>query len=172
MSHLPVNHPLRPLYRLLAGLCGIYVLAFGVIALARTADQDLFARDGLPWVLGIQGNQAFALLSIVVGAVLLVSAVIGRNVDRYVNLAGAVIFLAAGMVMMTLLRTDLNFFGFTMATCVVSFVIGLLLGLSGLYGRVGSREQARREEAFRHGAAPDPEHHALGAENVPRSQPA
>ncbi|GAA1747411.1 DUF4383 domain-containing protein [Luedemannella helvata] len=172
MSHLPVNHPLRPLYRLLAALCGLYVLLFGIIAFTQTAGLDTFAQDGLPWVLGLKANRAFALLSIVAGIVLVGAAVIGRNVAHYVHLAGAVVFLVAGMAMMTLLRTDLNFLGFTMSTCIMSFVIGLLLGLAGLYGQVGTREQRDREEAFRHGAGPDPESHVLGAENVPRSQEA
>ena len=172
MAHLPVNHPLRPLYRLLAGLCGLYVLGFGIVTLTRTAGQDLFEQDGQPQVLGIHGNRAFALLSILVGAVILVGVLIGRNVDRYINTTAAVVFIVAGIVMMTLLRTNANLLGFSMATCVMSFIIGLLLGLAGLYGNVGSHEQARREEAFRHGAGPDPESHPLGAENVPRSQPA
>ncbi|GAA1815898.1 hypothetical protein GCM10009682_40940 [Luedemannella flava] len=169
MSHLPVNHPMRPLYRLLAALCGLYVLTFGALALARTADLALFAQDDLPWVLGLKANRAFALLSIVAGIVIVIGALVGRNVDRYVNLTGSVAFIGAGIVMMTLLRTDLNVLGFTMATCVMSFIIGLLLGLAGLYGQVGTREQERREEAFRHGEGSDPETHPLGAENVPRS---
>jgi hypothetical protein len=169
MSHLPVNHPMRPLYRLLAALCGLYVLLFGAIAVTQTAGMDLFARHGLPWVLGLKANRAFALLSIVAGIIIVGGALIGRNLDRYVNLTGAVVFIVAGMAMMTLLRTELNVLGFTMATCIMSFIIGLLLGLAGLYGRVGSREQDHREEAFRHGVGSDPESHALGADNVPRS---
>ena len=31
MAHNPVNHPLRPLYRVLGGLSGLYVLLFGVL---------------------------------------------------------------------------------------------------------------------------------------------
>ena len=42
------------------------------------------------------------------------------------------------MAMMTLLQTDLNLLGFTMATCIVSFVIGLVLLTAGLYGKTGS----------------------------------
>jgi hypothetical protein len=66
--------------------------------------------------------------------------------------------MVSGMAMMTLLQTDLNVLGFTMSTCVVSFVIGIVLGLAGLYGRVGTAEEDAREERFRHGGA-DPEEH-------------
>lgn len=169
MAHLPINHHLRTLYRVLAALCGLYILIFGIGAITRTNDLTFFAQDGLPSVLGLRANSAFAILSILAGLVLIAGAVIGRNVDRWINLVGAFVFLVAGMAMMILMQTELNFLGFTMATCIVSFIIGMLLLTSGLYGQVGSRGQELREELFRHGAAPDPEEHAFGAENVPRS---
>jgi hypothetical protein len=161
MAHFPVNHQLRPLYRTLAGLCGVYVLAFGITALSRHGHVGIFAQRGVPAALGLHGNPAFAVLSIVVGAVLFAGAVIGRNVDRWINLAGGLVFLVAGMVMLTLLRTSLNLLGFTVATCVVSLVIGMVLLTAGLYGQVGSIEKERDEEGFRHGTATDPQHHLL-----------
>ena len=164
MSHLPINHHLQPLYRTLAGAAVIYVLAFGVIGLLRTQSLDFFAQDGLPTVLGLRANRAFAVLSVIVGIVLVVGAVIGRTIDMLINLTGSVVFLAAGMAMMTFLETDLNVLGFTVTTCVVSFVIGLVLGLAGLYGRVGSAEADALEERFRHGGGADPEDHAWNFE--------
>jgi hypothetical protein len=62
------------------------------------------------------------------------------------------------MVMLTLLHTDMNFFGFEVSTCVVSFIIGMTLGTAGLYGKVGSHEKEVYEEGFRHGT-PDPADH-------------
>ena len=41
--------------------------------------------------------------------------------------------------------------GFTMSTCIVSFIIGLVLFTAGLYGKIGTAEDIRQEEAFRHG---------------------
>jgi hypothetical protein len=150
MSHLPVNHHLRPLYRVLAGACGLYILLFGIVGSSRTASYGIFTQDGLPTVLGLRANFAFALLSIVAGAVIVLGAVLGGNLDRWVNLVAGVVFLVAGMAMMTLLRSPLDFLGFTMATCVVSFLIGLLLLTAGLYGRVGPHHVHEREERFRH----------------------
>jgi len=169
VAHLPINHRFRPLYRTLAFACGCYVLAFGIIALTRTAGLGLFARDGLPWVLGLRANGAFAALSIVAGLAIVIATLVGRNVDRWVNLVTGAVFLVAGMVMLTVLRTELNVLGFTVTTCVVSFIIGLALSLAGLYGQVGPHEAQRREELFRHGLGGDPEEHLLGAENVPRT---
>jgi hypothetical protein len=135
-----MNHHLRPLYRVLAALCGLYVLAFGIGAVARAADTGFFARDGLHTVLGLRGNRAFAILSILAGVTLIASAVIGGNIDRWVNLVGGVVFLSAGMVLMTVMQTSLNLLGFTMTTCIVSFVIGLVLFAAGLYGQTEPRE--------------------------------
>jgi hypothetical protein len=166
MAHIPINHPLQPLYRVLAGLIGVYLIVFGIVGLARTSELDTFAQDGLPWVLGLQANRAFAILSIVVGLILLGGAFIGGNLDQKINLFASVVFLVAGMSMMILMQTDLNLLGFTMATCIVSFVIGLVLFTAALYGKVGTADDVRREEAFRHGAGPEADtHHPLTAPN-------
>ncbi len=151
MAHLPINHHLQPLYRTIAGLIGIYILAFGITAVIQTGDLPLFGQHDLPWVLGLHANRAFAILSIAMGAVLLIGAFIGGNIDQRVNMVAAIVFLVAGITMLTVLRTDLNFLGFSVTTCVVSFIFGLTLLLAGLYGKVGTAEDIRREEAFRHG---------------------
>lgn len=158
MIHLPVNHRLQPLYRTLAGLAGAYILAFGIVGLVVTWDTPFFGRQS-SWVLGLRTNLAFSVLSIVVGAVVVVGALIGRNVDRMINLVGGVVFTLAGLFMMTLLQTDLNLLNFTMATCIASFIIGLVFGVAGLFGKVGPPEEVRAEEAFRHGGY-DPVTHA------------
>lgn len=169
MAHLPINHHLQTLYRALAALCGLYILSFGIAAIVRTNDLTLFAQDGLPSVLGLRANRAFAILSVAAGLVIIGGAIIGRNLDRWINLVGAVVFLVAGLAMMILMQTNLNFLGFTMATCIVSFIIGMVLLAAGLYGQVGTERQELREELFRHGAGKDPEEHLLGAQNVPRA---
>jgi hypothetical protein len=135
MSHLPVNHPLRPLYRVLAALAGAYTLVFGIVGCTQTQGTALFAQTNLPLALGLRTNLAFALLSIVGGAVILVSAVIGRNLDALVNIVGGIVFMVIGMVMLGLLRTDANFLGFSMTTCIVSFILGTVVFAAGLYGR-------------------------------------
>jgi hypothetical protein len=76
-----------------------------------------------------------------------------------------VIFLVAGLIMLVLERTDFNFLGFTPITSAVSFIIGIVLLLSGLYGKVGTMLDVRREEDFRHGRGPDPDLHRLSTPN-------
>jgi hypothetical protein len=134
-AHLPVNHTLRPFYRVLSALIGLYTLIFGIVGFTQTQGTALFAQTGLPWVLGLRTNLAFALLSIVGGAVLLVSAVIGRNIDHLANIFGGILFMVVGMLMLGLMETDANFLGFSMANCIVSFVFGTVVFTAGLYGR-------------------------------------
>ncbi len=149
--HLPINHRLRPLYRFLAGLIGLYVLAFGIIGLIRTWGDAFFGQENLPRVLGLSTNPAFSLLSIGMGLLLLVALVLGNNIDHYVNLAAGAVFVFAGLLMMTLLRTDLNLLGFSMTNVVVSLIFGMLMITTGLYTRVGPAEEAEAEEEFRRG---------------------
>jgi hypothetical protein len=150
MSHLPVNHPLRPFYRVLAAAAGLYILVFGAVGVVQTSSSSMFDRSELV-ALGLRTNLAFSLASVAAGAVILLAVFVGRNVDRIVNLWGGIAFMLVGLAMMALLRTDLNFLNFSMATVIVSFVIGLVLFIGGLYGRTGSETLQAAEELARHG---------------------
>jgi hypothetical protein len=146
MAHFPVNHPLRPVYRVVAALAAIYVLIFGIVGLTKTSGMGLFEQHDLPWVLGLRTNLAFAILSIVAGAVLLLVNLVGRNVDVIVNVAGGLVFMVAGMLMLALLQTDANFLGFSMVNCIVSFVLGMVFFAAGLYGRTGNTARVHQGE--------------------------
>ena len=61
MAHFPVNHPARPLYRVFAGLVGVYILVFGVFGVVQTWGEPLFSR-GSHWALGLRTNLAFSLV--------------------------------------------------------------------------------------------------------------
>jgi hypothetical protein len=166
MDHIPVNHQLRTFYRVLAGLWGVYVLIFGIVAVTKAKGTG-FSQDGLPSVLGLRANMGFAVLSIVAGAVLVAGALVGRNFGRWVNLGGGLVFMVAGIVMLCLLQTGLNFLGFTVVTVVVSLLFGLLMFTAGLYGRVGTHLQRHMEEQYRHGG-PDPQEHVWGFKGGPK----
>jgi hypothetical protein len=155
MAHIPINHPLRPLYRALSGFIGLYVLVFGIIGYIRTSDLDFFARHG-EWVLGLRTNPAFSVLSIIAGAAVLAGALIGRNIFPLLNLAAGIVFLIAGMAMMVLLQTDANILSFSMVNCIMSFIFGMVFLAAGLYGRVGSTEDEDAEAVLRTG---QPTHH-------------
>jgi hypothetical protein len=158
-SHFPINHRLQPMYRVLAALAGIYVLAFGIAGVIRTAGKPFFDQVGDTTVLGLRSNLAFAILSIVAGVIVLGGALIGGNLDHFINLVAGIVFLVAGFLMMLLLQTNADFLNFHMATCIVSFVIGLVLLTAGLYGRVGTNADHAREEHFRENTTDDPYSH-------------
>lgn len=134
MSHIPVNHPLRPTYRVLVALAGLYVLVFGLFGFVATQDSPTFDQ-GSTSVLGLHTNAGFSLLSVAAGAIILAAFVIGRNVDRFVNLWGGVLFMVVGMGSLAVIRGEANVLNFTMATCVVSGLIGTLLFTAGMYGK-------------------------------------
>ena len=168
-SHIPINHRLQPFYRFLAALAGLYVLVFGIIGVIRTSSHPLFDQHVDASVFGLRENLAFSIISIIVGVIVFGGAVVGGNVDHFINLFGGIVFLGAGMLMMALLQTDANFLNFQMATCIVSFVIGLVLFTAGLYGRTGTLIQMEHEEDFRTRYAHDPEEHNWAIpDSVPR----
>lgn len=150
MAHLPVNHPARPLLRVIVTLVGLYILAFGVVGLIETWGLSFFDR-GENWALGLRTNPAFSLLSILAGLVIASGAIYGRNVDHFINFGGGVVFLVAGVFMMAVLHTEANLLNFSMTNCTVSFLIGLVLLVAGLYGKTGTSEYALAEDRLRHG---------------------
>lgn len=150
-SHFPINHHLRPLYRLLCTVAGLYMLVFGVVGFIQTSGKDLFTQDDAEWVLGLRTNPAFAVLSLVAGAVVLIANVIGRNVAHHVNQIAAVVLTVVGMAMLGLMQTGANFFAFSMVNVIVTFILAGITGTASLYDRVGSGEAAEAEERFRSG---------------------
>ena len=155
MSHIPINHPLRNVYRVLSGLIGVYVLVFGIYGFIQTSDLPFFGTQG-EWVLFLRTNPAFAVLSIICGLALVGAALIGRNVFVYANVIAGVVFLASGLLMMTLLQTQANILAFSMVNCIYSFAFGMIFLAAGLYGKVGTQEAEDAESVFRTG---QPIHH-------------
>ncbi|MGB2568147.1 DUF4383 domain-containing protein [Micromonospora citrea] len=149
MVHFPVNHPARPLYRVLAGLVGLYILVFGVWGVFQTWGDPLFDRGG-NWVLGLRTNLAFSLASVAFGIVLIVGASRRGNLGHYMNLTAGAIFLVTSILMMAVLQTSVNFLNFSMSTVIVSMLFGLLLLGTGLYDKVGTDEHAEEERRKRH----------------------
>lgn len=134
MGHNPVNHPLRPVYRAIAGLTGLYLLVFGIMGAIATAADGLFGRN-TERVFGQQTNLAWSVLSAVAGLVVLAALALGRNLDVAVDTYLGWSLLVVGVAMMALMRTDANLFNFSMSTVLVTFGAGLLLITAGLYSK-------------------------------------
>ncbi|MBM7079572.1 MULTISPECIES: DUF4383 domain-containing protein [Micromonospora] len=148
MAHFPVNHPARPLYRVFAGLVGLYILVFGAFGVVQTWGEPLFAR-GSHWALGLRTNLAFSLVSVVFGVVLIIGASRRGNLGHVMNLTAGVVFMVTGIAMMSVLQTRANILNFSMSTVIVSLLFGLLLLATGLYDKIGTDEHAAQERADR-----------------------
>ncbi|GAA3174349.1 MULTISPECIES: DUF4383 domain-containing protein [Streptomyces] len=132
-EHLPVDHRLSKVYRIGAGVMGLILLAFGILGLF---DKIGFFDTGGATVAGLNTNGALSVLSIVVGVVLFGGMVIGGNFASTLNTVLGVLFLLSGFVNLALLDTGANFLAFKIPNVLFSFVVGLLLAIFGMYGRV------------------------------------
>jgi hypothetical protein len=132
MAHYPVNHPLRPFYRALAALAGVWLILFGIVGIIVNAGNDFFAVHG-ERVLGQGANMFASILALVTGVTVLIATALGRNLDTqaYKLLGWGV--LAVGSYGLATARTDANFLGFTISTVIVDYLVGLVLVLAGLY---------------------------------------
>jgi hypothetical protein len=75
--------------------------------------------------------------------IILIATAIGRNVDASVNKWFGYGFMVLGLTAVATLASNANYLNFTMATCIVTMAIGLVLLAAGLYGRVGSEQEAK-----------------------------
>lgn len=134
-EHLPVDHRLNLVYRIGAGLMGLFLLAFGVLGLT---DNIGFFNTGGNTALGLNTNGTLSVLSICVGVLLCVGMVIGGNFASTLNMTLGILFLLSGFVNLALLDSPYNFLAFRIQNVLFSFVVGLLLMVFGMYGRVSS----------------------------------
>ena len=137
MAHYPVNHPLRPLYRALAAVVGLALVAFGVIGFIQTGGEGLFGHPEAK-IAGLGGNLAASILAVVIGAVVLLTAVVGRNVDTATHRVLGWTLLVIGSYELAVSRTDANFLDFSIGTVTLFYTLGILLILSGLYTKMES----------------------------------
>lgn len=135
MSLIPVNHPMRPVFRTLGGIAGLFLAITGVIGLVRSWGGGVFARDAV-WVFGLRFNPASATVFLLLGAVVVIGTLIGGQVEHVTNLTVGVMVLGIGFVALALLRFA-NFLNYSMTNVIVSFILGLLLVTVGMYDKVG-----------------------------------
>jgi hypothetical protein len=141
---------LRPIYRAIAGIIGVYLIAFGVLGLILTADEGLFGRAG-DRVLGQGTNLFWSIVCILLGILVLAATVVGRNIDVavYTYLGWAV--LVVGTYCLAAIRTDANFLDFSVATVIVTYLIGLALILAGYYVKTAPIEETSAPRQVREG---------------------
>ncbi|SIN32931.1 DUF4383 domain-containing protein [Micromonospora cremea] len=141
MAHTPVNHPARPIYRAIGGLTGLYLVVFGVLGIIASAGNEVLAQDDTK-VLGQGTNLGFSLLCVLLGLLVLAGTALGRNIDVAINqwLAYALMVISLGGL--AFIRTDANFFNFSIITVIVVMSAALVLLMVGMYGKVGTEEES------------------------------
>lgn len=132
-EHLPVDHRLSTVYRVGAGLMGLVLVAFGILGLI---DRIGFFDTGGDTVAGLNTNGALSVLSLVVGLLLFGGTVVGGNTASTLNIGLGVLFLLSGFANLAVLETGFNFLAFRLQNVLFSFVVGLMLLVFGMYGRV------------------------------------
>ncbi|MEU1751465.1 DUF4383 domain-containing protein [Micromonospora matsumotoense] len=140
MAHTPVNHPARPVYRAIGGLIGLYLVVFGALGVIASAGNDLFAQDDTK-VLGQGTNLGFSLLSVLLGVVILVGTVIGRNLDVVINQWLSYTLMVISLAGLAFLQTDANVVNFSIVTVIVLMTLSLVLLMVGMYGKVGTDDE-------------------------------
>jgi multisubunit Na+/H+ antiporter MnhC subunit len=148
--HNPVNHPLRPLYRVIAALAGLYLIAFGVIGIIVTSGNGLFGQPD-ERVLGQGANMFWCIVSLIIGAVVLAVTVIGRNLDTEVNKVIGWALVVIGTYELAVSRTDANFLKFTISTVIVTYIVGLALIMAGYYTKVAPPSEVGEPRQVREG---------------------
>jgi uncharacterized protein DUF4383 len=132
-QYLTPELPLSRFYRWGAAVFGAALVAFGAFGVAL----------GLPFVstsgaemAGLGTNGLLSVISIVVGAVLVAAALRGGPVASTTMAAVGALFLASGLLNLTVLGTSMNLLAFRWPNVVFSLAVGTVLLLSGTYGRV------------------------------------
>ncbi|MFI6238008.1 DUF4383 domain-containing protein [Micromonospora sp. NPDC050784] len=144
MAHTPVNHPARPIYRAIGGLTGLYLVVFGVLGIIASTGNEILAQDDTR-VLGQGTNLGFSLLSVLLGLVVLAGTALGRNIDVAINQWLAYSLMVVSLAGLAFIRTDANIFNFSITTVIVVMTAALVLLMVGMYGKVGTEDEA---EAF------------------------
>ncbi|SHN46380.1 hypothetical protein [Cryptosporangium aurantiacum] len=143
MSHLPVDHPLRGLYRGLTIVTGAASIAYGAIALIQTSGGSFTDNEGEK-VWGMVANPAAGVFWIVVGGIALLAALAGRNIDAKVNSVLGPVLWVVGTIGLIFIRNGDNFLAFTVTSVCVMYLLGTLWFTAALYSGVSGSATVRR----------------------------
>ncbi|MFD7027264.1 DUF4383 domain-containing protein [Streptomyces sp. NPDC059917] len=135
-DELPVDHRLAAVYRYGALLCGLILIAFGILGFADALHP--FDTRGAT-IAGMTTNTTLSVISVVVGLALASGAVIGGNFASTLNITVGVLFLLSGFAHLFILDKSANVLGFGMTNVLFSFVMGLIIMTFGMYGRVSGK---------------------------------
>lgn len=132
MAHLPMDHPLRGIYRTIAFVVGAAMVVFGIGGYLQSSDLAFFSRESEK-LIGLTVNPAFSALMVVLGLVTMVLVLIGRNIDVLGLIVMGSVAGVIGLIAVALNVTDLNVFAFSMPNANVLMLAGIVLLTAGMY---------------------------------------
>lgn len=119
-----------------AATLGSFLLVFAIVGFAHQVPMVSTGER----VLGLYTNGALSIISLVVGAVLLVSAMrSARSASTLTGSLGA-LFLLSGLLHLALINTSLNLLSFGLSNIFFSLVVGIALLGIGAYGRLAGNK--------------------------------
>jgi hypothetical protein len=126
------SHPIFWVHRVGAVVVALVLWAFAILGfLSHTG----FVTTQGARALGMTGNGLLSTISIVVGVVLVVAAVLGGHIASTTCAVVGGLFVLSGLLNLIVLGKPQNVLAFTMPNIIFSLVVGLLLLSIGLYGR-------------------------------------
>ncbi|WP_441246179.1 DUF4383 domain-containing protein [Kitasatospora sp. McL0602] len=135
-DELPMDHRLATVYRVGAGLGGVFLMVFGILGLL---DHPGFLSTHGDKIAGMSTNGALSWLSVAMGLVLVAGAVIGGNLASNLNMVVGTLFVLSGFFGLTVLgRPDANILNFRLSNVLFAFIFGFVVLTFGMYGRVSS----------------------------------
>jgi hypothetical protein len=115
-----------------AAVLGIGLWVFGILGVI---DRLNFLAVQGKVVLGLSSNGLLSTISLIVGGVLIGSALRGGRISSTITVAVGLLFLLSGLVNLTVLDTKFNLLAFRLPNVIFSFIAGMLLLFLGAYGR-------------------------------------
>jgi hypothetical protein len=128
---------------------GLFLLVFGVIGLS--GGLGFFDTQG-KHVLGLSSNGLLSTISIVVGLLLVGSALLSPRLASTAMMVFGCLFLVSALANLAVLTTSLNFLAFEMSNVLFSIIVGLALLTLGAYGRVSGNLPEDSPYAHQHAA--------------------
>jgi hypothetical protein len=131
-GRLDTRHPIFWVHRLGAVAVALILWAFAALGFAGGAG---FLTTHGAHALGMTGNGLLSTISVVVGVILVVSAVVGGPTASTTCTVIGVLFVLSGLLNLIVLNKPANLLAFTFPNVVFSLVVGIVLLFVGLYGR-------------------------------------
>jgi hypothetical protein len=130
------RHPIFLVHRIGAVVVALVLWAFAALGFASGTG---FVTTQGARALGMTGNGLLSTISVVVGVVLVVAALLGGPVASTTCVVVGGLFVLSGLLNLIVLNSPHNFLAFTMPNIVFSLVVGLALLTIGLYGRASGQ---------------------------------